>query len=105
MYAGQPDPGGWDGEVASKVASTAAANNNRGPGRVLHGHLRDVPSHGWHEGGWNRDAALVGGGHLPTNNHTDPDCPSGAVGPVAGVQAQGHKSFDSFVSQVMGIAA
>ena len=38
------------------------------------------------------DAAIVGGGVLPTNNHTEPDCPSGVVGPVAGVQAQGHKA-------------
>jgi hypothetical protein len=54
------------------------------------------------------DAAVVGavaGGDLPTNNHTNPDCPSGIVGPVAGVQAQGHKAFESFVSRVIGIGS
>jgi hypothetical protein len=51
------------------------------------------------------DAAPVGGGALPTNNHTNPDCPAGVVGPVAGVQAGGTKTFDSFVSRIIGIGS
>jgi hypothetical protein len=51
------------------------------------------------------DAAQVGGGGLPTNNHTNPDCPGGVVGPVAGVQAGATKNFNSFVSQVIGIGS
>ena len=49
-------------------------------------------------------APSVGGGTLPTNNHTNPDCPSGMVGPVAGVQASApRRRFDTYVSRVMGI--
>jgi hypothetical protein len=51
------------------------------------------------------DAAHVGGGGLPTNNHTNPDCPAGTVGPVAGVQAGATKNFNSFVSRVVGISS
>ena len=50
------------------------------------------------------DAAVVGAGTLPTNNHTDPDCPSGVVGPVAGVQVSAERVFDTFVSRIFGIA-
>ena len=52
----------------------------------------------------NADAAFVGGGTLPTNNHTDPDCPSGTVGPVAGVQVSATRVFDTYVSRIMGIS-
>jgi hypothetical protein len=51
------------------------------------------------------DAAKVGDGGLPTNNHTNPDCPGGTVGPVAGVQAGANKTFDAFVSRVIGIGS
>jgi hypothetical protein len=48
-------------------------------------------------------AAFVGGGTLPTNNLTDPDCPSRTVGPVAGVQVSARRVFDTFVSRIVGI--
>ena len=102
--AGEPDPaGGWDSEVAAAVSSTADTNGIEVPvayytdicGTLLRPDGTKALSVG--------EAATVGGGTLPTNNHTNPDCPSGVVGPVAGVQAQGHKQFDSFVSRVIGI--
>ena len=104
MYAGQPDPaGGWDAEVAANVASTADANGIEIPVA----YYTDICGTFLRTDGTKAasvaDAAIVGGGTLPTNNHTNPDCPSGVVGPVAGVQAQGHKQFDSFVSRVIGI--
>ena len=49
------------------------------------------------------DAAQVGGGALPTNLATNPDCPAGVVGPVSGVVGGGTRTFDSFVSRVIGI--
>jgi Flp pilus assembly protein TadG len=48
------------------------------------------------------DAAVVGAGTLPVNNHTNPDCPSGIVGPVAGVQVGAARTFGTFVSRIMG---
>jgi hypothetical protein len=103
MYAGEPDPGSWDAEVASQVTSTADANAID----LTAAYYTDIcgtllKADGTKAAGTG-DAAAVGGGVLPTNNHTNPDCPSGVVGPVAGVQAQGHKLFDSFVSRVIGI--
>jgi hypothetical protein len=104
--AGQPTPGGgWDAAVANAVATTAAANAIEVPvayytdicGTLLRPDGTKATGTG--------DAATVGGGVLPTNNHTNPDCPSGVVGPVAGVQAQGHKAFESFVSRVIGIGS
>lgn len=51
------------------------------------------------------DAAVVGGGVLPTNNNTNPDCPAGVVGPVAGVEAHAAKPFSTFVSRVIGLTS
>jgi hypothetical protein len=48
------------------------------------------------------DAAVVGARVLPVNNLTNPDCPTGVVGPVAGVQAMASKTFDVFVSRAIG---
>ena len=41
---------------------------------------------------------------LPTNLNTNPDCPSGIVGPVAGVRVFGHRTFGTFVARTIGIA-
>ena len=47
-------PGGWDAEVASHVASTAAANAIEVHGRVLHRHLRHAAPPRRHQGRRNR---------------------------------------------------
>lgn len=104
--AGKPTPaGGWDQAVADAV-STAAANNGI---EVPSAYYTDICGTLLRPDGTKAagkgDAAAVGGGTLPTNNHTEPDCPSGLVGPVAGVQAFGHKGFETFVSRVVGIGS
>ena len=105
--AGQPAPaGGWDQEVLAKINGTAALNQITVPisyytdicGTFLKPDGTKATS--------TADAAVVGAsgtGSLPTNNHTNPDCPSGIVGPVAGVQVQASRTFGSFVSRVVGI--
>jgi hypothetical protein len=49
------------------------------------------------------DAAIVGDGSLPINNNTNPDCPSGIVGPVAGVRVEAQRDFSTYLSGVIGI--
>jgi hypothetical protein len=104
MYSGQTAPvGGWDGAVYSAVNASAANNNMTVPKAyytdICGTYLR---SDGTKAAG-TADAAVVGAGTLPINNHTNPDCPGGIVGPVAGIQAQGSKSFGTFVSRAIGI--
>lgn len=94
---------GWDGAVAAAVASAATGNGITIDvayytdicGTLLQpdGTRANTPA----------DAAVVGAGVLPTNNHTNPDCPGGVVGPVAGVEAHASKAFSTFVSRVIGI--
>lgn len=50
------------------------------------------------------EAARVGAGALPVNNNTNPDCPNAIVGPVAGVQVEGQKVFDTFVARAIGFS-
>lgn len=50
-------------------------------------------------------AAVVGDGTLPANNNTNPDCPSGIVGPVAGVQVEARRDFSTYISGVIGITS
>jgi len=47
-------------------------------------------------------AAAVGGG-LPGGTATTPDCPSGTVGPVAGVMVVGEKSVGAYVARAIGM--
>jgi hypothetical protein len=49
------------------------------------------------------EAARVGVDGLPTDLGTTPDCPSGVVGPVAGVQVTGQKQFGTFVARAINI--
>ena len=50
-------------------------------------------------------AARVGAGTLPTNNHTNPDCPNAIVGPVAGVLANATRPFTPYVARVIGFTS
>jgi hypothetical protein len=98
-------PSGWDGAVDAAVLDAADRNGIDVEtayytdicGTLLRpdGTKAAVPA----------DAAVVGAGTLPTNNHTNPDCPSGVVGPVAGVQVNASRAFDTFVSRVIGISS
>ncbi len=102
--AGATTPaGGWDGAVNTAV--TGAASNNGAAVDVAY--YTDIcgtllRSDGTKAAGPG-DAAVVGAGVLPTNNNTNPDCPAGVVGPVAGVQVAASRQFSTFVSGVIGI--
>lgn len=102
-----PPAGNWDDQVASAIAATAANNAIV----VDVSYYTDICGAYLRENGTRAtgtaDAAVVGAsatGSLPTNNLTNPDCPSGVVGPVAGVRVFAHRAFDTFVSRVIGIA-
>lgn len=93
---------GWDAEVNSAVNRNATTNGVA----VTAAYYTDICGtllrpDGTRAAGTG-DAALVGGGALPTNSNTNPDCPSGTVGPVAGVQVAASRVFGTFVSRVIG---
>src|SRR4051812_28959828 len=99
-----PEPaGGWDGAVRDAVQGSAGKNAIDVPV----GYYTDICGTLLRPDGTKAsgtgDAAVVGAGSLPTNNHTDPDCPSAAVGSVAGVRIEARRDFDSFVSRIIGI--
>lgn len=105
MYSGQLAPlTGWDAAVAAGVTTSATANGITVPTAyytdICGTYLR---SDGTRASG-PADAAVVGAGILPRNNNTNPDCPGGVVGPVAGVQASASKTFGTFISRSMGIS-
>jgi hypothetical protein len=99
---------GWDGEVANKIAQSAAANNTN----VQVAYYTDIcgiPLRSNGNAALNADgtenlavAQQVGNG-LPGGNATTPDCPSLAVGPVAGVLVVGQKSVPAYVARAIGI--
>jgi hypothetical protein len=103
--------GGWDAEVAAKLAASAAANNMT----VQAAYYTDIcgiplKSNGDAavnpNGTENLASALeVGRGGLPGGTATAPDCPSLAVGPVAGVLVIGHKTVGAYVAGAIGIPA
>jgi hypothetical protein len=104
MYSGQSAPAtGWDKAVADSIAGSATSNGVTVPVAyytdICGTYLR---SDGTKASG-TADAAIVGGGVLPTNNNTNPDCPAGLVGPVAGVEAHAAKAFDTLISRAIGI--
>ena len=96
---------GWDGAVDAAVFDAADRNGID----VENAYYTDICGTLLRPDGTKAagpgDAAVVGAGTLPTNNHTNPDCPSGVVGPVAGVQVNASKGFDTFVSRVIGISS
>jgi hypothetical protein len=109
--AGQTAPvGGWDGAVLAAISASATSNGITVPVDASTGrrsaYYADICGTLLRPDGTKAtstaDAAFVGGGTLPTNNLTDPDCPSGVVGPVAGVQVGAARTFDTYVSRIMG---
>jgi hypothetical protein len=108
--AGAATPaGGWDDEVATKLAESAAANNMTVQA-AYYTDICGIPLKSNGEAAVNPDgtenlaAALeVGRGGLPGGSATAPDCPSLTVGPVAGVLVIGHKSVGAYVAGAIGI--
>jgi hypothetical protein len=106
--ASQPTPaGGWDQAVFQAIAASATRNSIDVPVSyytdICGALLRPDGTAALGPG----DAAIVGSmstGDLPTNNLTDPDCPSGAVGPVAGVRVDAQRTFSVFASRLIGVS-
>jgi hypothetical protein len=99
---------GWDGEVANKIAQSAAANNTNVQA-AYYTDICGIPLRSNGNAALNADgtenlavAQLVGNG-LPGGNATTPDCPSLTVGPVAGVLVVGQKSVPAYVARAIGI--
>jgi hypothetical protein len=106
QMAGASEPGiGWDGQVNARMAAVAAQNGVTVAdayytdicGRLLRPDGTAASSTG--------TAARVGAGTLPTNNHTNPDCPNAIVGPVAGVMANASRPFTPYVAGAIGFSS
>ena len=102
--------GGWDGEVATKIAQSAASNNVT----VQAAYYTDICGIPLKpdgtaainlDGTENLGAAATVGSGLPGGSATTPDCPSLTVGPVAGVMVLGHKDVGTFVARAIGVAS
>jgi len=110
--AGASDPsGGWDLNIAGRVAQVAAANNIT----VRAAYYTDIcgiplKSDGTAAIFGNRsedlaNALQVGNGShvLPGGTATAPDCPNRLVGPVAGVLVLADKTVGTYVARAIGI--
>ena len=108
--AGASTPGlGWDGQVAAKVAASAAANKTNVQA-AYYTDICGIPLRSNGNAALNADgtenlsvALRVGTGNLPGGNATTPDCPSLTVGPVAGVLILAQKSIPAYVARAIGI--
>jgi hypothetical protein len=101
--------GGWDSQVAAKIAATAAANKITVKA-AYYTDICGIPLRSSGAAALNADgtenlasALQVGTGGLPGGNATTPDCPSLRVGPVAGVLVLGEKNVGAFVARAIGI--
>jgi hypothetical protein len=110
--AGASEPsGGWDLNIAVRLAQTAAANNVDVEA-AYYTDICGIPLQADGTGAINVDrtedlslALKVGNGShvLPGGTATSPDCPNRLVGPVAGVLVMGHKDVAAFVAGAIGI--
>ena len=110
--AGTTTPtGGWDANIASRMASTAAANNVT-VGGAYYTDVCGIPLK------FDGTAALTADFHedlttalpvgnasnaLPASGATTPDCPNHVVGPVAGVMVIGAKTVNTYVARAINI--
>jgi hypothetical protein len=101
--------GGWDSEVAAKVAQSAASNN-MSVKAAYYTDICGIPLKADGTAALNADgsenlaaAVAVGGGSLPGGSATTPDCPGLTVGPVAGVMVIGEKNVGAYVARAIGI--
>ncbi len=100
---------GWDAEVATKVAESAAANEMTVQA-AYYTDICGIPLRSDGTAALNPDgtenlavAMQVGTGSLPGGSPVTPDCPSLKVGPVAGVLVLGHKDVGAFVAGAIGV--
>ncbi len=112
--AGAATPsGGWDLNIAGRLAQTAAANNIT-VDAAYYTDICGIPLQADGTGAINADrtedladALEVGNAShiLPGGTATAPDCPNRLVGPVAGVLVIGRKDVPSYVAGAIGISS
>lgn len=94
---------GWDTAVETEILSSAGKNSIV----VTIAYYTDICGTLLRPDGTKAatpgEAAVVGNGALPNNGNTNPDCPSGIVGPVSGVQVEARRNFSTYISGVIGI--
>jgi hypothetical protein len=95
----------WDADVSAAVSARAADNGITVDAAYYTDICGTLLRYDGTAAAGTADAAVVGNGILPTNNLTNPDCPAGVVGPVAGVEVHASKAFDVFVSRVIGMSS
>jgi putative Flp pilus-assembly TadE/G-like protein len=110
--AGANEPsGGWDLNIAARLAQTATANNMTVEA-AYYTDICGIPLESDGSGAINLDrtenlavALQVGNGShvLPGGTATAPDCPNRLVGPVAGVLVIARKDVAAFVAGAIGI--
>jgi hypothetical protein len=110
--AGADEPsGGWDLNIAGRLAQTATANNMTVEA-AYYTDICGIPLKSDGTAAINADrtedlsqALRVGNGShlLPGGTATSPDCPNRLVGPVAGVLVIGRKDVAAYVAGAIGI--
>jgi len=104
--------GGWDLNIAARLAQTAAANNVDVEA-AYYTDICGIPLKADGSGAIHLDrredlatALQVGNGShiLPGGTATAPDCPNRLVGPVAGVLVIGRKDVAAYVAGAIGIS-
>jgi hypothetical protein len=105
--------GGWDLNIAARLAQTAAANNVDVEA-AYYTDICGIPLKADGSGAIHLDrredlatALQVGNGShvLPGGTATAPDCPNRLVGPVAGVLVIGRKDVAAYVAGAIGISS
>ena len=111
LAGADPPSGGWDGNIAARLAQTATANHITLEA-AYYTDICGIPLQLDGSGAINADrtenlpAALVVGNTtnaLPGGTATAPDCPNRLVGPVAGVLVIARKDVGTYVAGAIGI--
>jgi hypothetical protein len=111
LAGASPPSGGWDVNIAARLAQTAAANNITVEA-AYYTDICGIPLQLDGAGAINLDrtenlavALQVGNGThaLPGGNATAPDCPNRLVGPVAGILVIARKDVGAYVAGAIGI--
>jgi hypothetical protein len=94
---------GWDATVDAAITDSATKNDIDVPVAYYTDICGTLLRPDGTKAATTADADVVGAdGGLPTNNNTNPDCPSGVVGPVAGVRVEASRQFATLVSGAIG---